>query len=59
MTVSGTAGAIHGIKEGREDRRKRGVYGVERKPIGPKSIKNLPHDVKEQFKMIKEKFKKK
>ena len=49
MTVSATAGAIHGIKEGREDRRKRGVYGVERKPIGPKSIKNLPHDVKKEF----------
>jgi len=59
LTVSGTAGGIHGIKEGREDRRKRGVYGVGRKEIRPKSIKNLPHDVKEQFKMIKEKFKKK
>ena len=59
MTVSGTAGGVMGIREGKEEARKRGVYGVERKPIGPKSIKNLPHDVKEQFKTIKEKFKKK
>ena len=59
MTGAGTVGAISGAREGTKERKKRGVYGVERKRIRPKSIKNLPHDVKEQFKMIKEKFKKK
>ena len=59
MAGAATTGAELGVKDAKEDIRKRGVYGVERKPIGPKSIKNLPHDVKEQFKTIKEKFKKK
>ena len=59
MTGAAVAGGALGVKDAKEEIRKRGVYGVERKRIRPKSIKNLPHDVKEQFKMIKEKFKKK
>ena len=56
MAVSGTAGAVSGIKSGVEEVRKRGVYGVERKDVGPKS---LYKDIKAAGKKIKKKFTKK
>jgi len=56
MAVAGTAGAIMGIKDAEEAKRKRGVYGVERKDVGPKS---LIQDVKAAGKKIKKKFTKK
>ena len=52
MTVAATAGAVAGVKEGREEVRKRGVYGVERKDVGPKS---LLKDIKSGIKQIKKK----
>ena len=56
MTVAAGAGARMGIKDAKEAIRKRGVYGVERKDVGSKS---LIQDVKAAGKKIKEKFKKK
>ena len=52
MTVAAGAGAVLGIKDAEEDIRKRGVYGVERKDVGPKSIYK---DIKKAIKKVKEK----
>ena len=56
MAVGATAGAVLGVKDAKEAIRKRGVYGVERKDVGPKS---LIADIKAAGKKIKKKFKKK
>ena len=56
MAVGATAGAVLGIKDAKEAIRKRGVYGVERKDVGPKS---LIQDIKGAGKKIKKKFTKK
>ena len=56
MVVAGYAGARMGIKDAEEAKRKRGVYGVERKDVGPKS---LYKDIKAAGKKIKKKFTKK
>ena len=56
MTVAAGAGARMGIKDAQEAIRKRGVYGVERKDVGPKS---LIADIKAAGKKIKKKFTKK
>ena len=56
MAVAGVAGARMGIKDAQEEIRKRGVYGVERKDVGPKS---LIKDIKAAGKKIKKKFTKK
>ena len=56
MAVAGTAGGISGIKDAKEAIRKRGVYGVERKDVGSKS---LVQDIKAAGKKIKKKFTKK
>ena len=56
MVVAGYAGARMGIKDAEEAKRKRGVYGVERKDVGPKS---LIKDIKAAGKKIKKKFTKK
>ena len=56
MAVAGTAGAIAGAKDAKEDIRKRGVYGVGRKDVGPKS---LIQDIKVAGKKIKKQFRKK
>jgi len=53
---AGTAGAYLGAKDAQEAIRKRGVYGVGRKDVGPKS---LIQDVKAAGKKIKKKFTKK
>ena len=50
MTVAGTVGAISGAREGTKERRKRGVYGVERKRIRAKS---LYKDIKKVIKKVK------
>ena len=56
MTVAAGAGAVLGVKDAKETIRKRGVYGVERKDVGPKS---LIQDIKGAGKKIKKKFTKK
>jgi len=56
MAGAGTAGAYSGAKDAQEAIRKRGVYGVGRKDVGPKS---LLQDVKAAGKKIKKKFTKK
>ena len=56
MTVAAGAGAVSGVKSGMEAIRKRGVYGVGRKDVGPKS---LIQDIKGAGKKIKKKFTKK
>ena len=56
MAVAGVAGARMGIKDAQEEIRRRGVYGVGRKDVGPKS---LIQDVKAAGKKIKKKFTKK
>ena len=56
MTVAAGVGAKMGMEEARENIRKRGVYGVERKDVGPKS---LLKDIKSGIKKVKEKIKKK
>ena len=56
MAVAGTAGVVLGVKDAKEEIRKRGVYGVERKDVGPKS---LIQDIKGAGKKIKKKFTKK
>ena len=50
MTVAGTVGYISGAREGTKERKKRGVQGVERKPIRPPSIYK---DIKKVIKKIK------
>ena len=52
MTVAGTVGAISGAREGTKERRKRGVYGVERKRIRAKS---LYKDIKKVIKKVTKK----
>ena len=56
MAGAGTAGAYLGAKDAQEAIRKRGVYGVGRKDVGPKS---LIQDIKGAAKKIKKKFTKK
>jgi len=56
MVVAGYAGARMGIKDAEEAKKKQGVYGVERKNVGPKS---LIKDIKAAGKKIKKKFTKK
>ena len=56
MTGAAVAGGALGVKDAKEDIRKRGVYGVERKDVGPKS---LLKDIKSGIKKVKEKIKKK
>ena len=56
MTVAAGAGAVLGVKDAQEAIRKRGVYGVGRKDVGPKS---LIQDIKGAGKKIKKKFTKK
>ena len=56
MAVSGTAGGVLGAKDAKEEIRKRGVYGVGKKDVGPKS---LIQDIKAAGKKIKKKFTKK
>jgi len=43
-------GGALGVHDAKEDIRKRGVYGVERKDVGPKSIYK---DIKKAIKKIK------
>ena len=52
MTVAAGAGAALGVHDAKEEIRKRGVYGVERKDVGPKS---LLKDIKSGIKQIKKK----
>ena len=52
MTVAAGLGTKMGMEDARENIRKRGVYGVERKDVGPKSIYK---DIKKVIKKIKEK----
>ena len=56
MTVAAGAGAALGVHDAKKEIRKRGVYGVERKDVGPKS---LLKDIKSGIKKVKEKIKKK
>ena len=56
MAGAATVGAALGVHDAKEDIRKRGVYGVERKDVGPKS---LLKDIKSGIKKVKEKIKKK
>ena len=56
MGVGATAGAVMGIKDAQEEIRRRGVYGVGRKDVGPKS---LIQDIKVAGKKIKKQFRKK
>ena len=56
MAVAGVAGDRMGIKDAQEEIRRRGVYGVGRKDVGPKS---LIQDIKAAGKKIKKKFTKK
>ena len=53
MAVGATAGAVMGVKDAQEEIRRRGVYGVGRKDVGPKS---LTEDIKAAGKKIKKKF---
>jgi len=57
MTVAAGAGARMGIKDAEEEKKKMTHAAGQRPP--PKSLKELPGDIKKQFKTIKEKFKKK
>ena len=50
MTVAVGVGAALGVKDAKEDIRKRGVYGVGRKDVGPKSIYK---DIKKVIKKVK------
>ena len=52
MTGAAVAGGALGIHDAKEEIRKRGVYGVERKDVGPKSIYK---DIKKAIKKVKEK----
>ena len=52
MTGAAVAGGALGVHDAKKDIRKRGVYGVERKDVGPKSIYK---DIKKVIKKIKEK----
>jgi len=52
MTGAAVAGGALGVHDAKEEIRKRGVYGVERKDVGPKSIYK---DIKKVIKKIKEK----
>ena len=52
MTVAAGAGVALGVHDAKKDIRKRGVYGVERKDVGPKSIYK---DIKKAIKKVKEK----
>ena len=52
MTVAAGAGAALGVHDATEEIRKRGVYGVERKDVGPKS---LLKSIKSGIKQIKKK----
>ena len=56
MMVAAGVGAKMGMEDARENIRKRGVYGVGRKDVGPKS---LIQDIKAAGKKIKKKFTKK
>ena len=56
MAGAATIGAYTGAKDAQEEIRRRGVYGVERKDVGPKS---LIKDIKAAGKKIKKKFTKK
>ena len=48
MTGAATAGAALGVHDAKEEIRKRGVYGVERKDVGPKSLlKNIKSGIKQ------------
>ena len=51
MAGAVAAGAVLGVKDAKETIRKRGVYGVERKDVGPKS---LLKDIKSGIKKVKE-----
>ena len=57
MTVAAGAGARMGIKDALEERRQRTHAAGQVPP--PRSLKELPGDIKKQFKTVKEKFKKK
>jgi hypothetical protein len=50
MTVAVGAGAALGVHDAKKEIRKRGVYGVGRKDVGPKSIYK---DIKKVIKKIK------
>ena len=52
MTVAVGAGAALGVHDAKKEIRKRGVYGVERKDVGPKS---LLKSIKSGIKQIKKK----
>jgi len=52
MTVAVVAGGALGIKDAKEEIRKRGVYGAGRKDVGPKSIYK---DIKKVIKKVKKK----
>ena len=56
MAGAATTGAGLGAKDAQEEIRRRGVYGVGRKDVGPKS---LIKDIKAAGKKIKKKFTKK
>ena len=56
LGVAGTAGGVLGVKDAKEEIRKRGVYGVGRKDVGAKS---LLKDIKSGLKKVKEKITKK
>ena len=57
MAVAAGAGARMGIKDALEERRQRTHAAGQVPP--PRSLKELPGDIKKQFKTVKEKFKKK
>jgi len=57
MAVAAGAGARMGIKDALEERRRRTHAAGQVAP--QRSLKELPGDIKKQFKTIKEKFKKK
>jgi len=50
MTVAVGAGAALGVHDAKKEIQKRGVYGVERKDVGPKSIYK---DIKKVIKKVK------
>ena len=50
MTGAAVAGGALGVHDAKEEIRKRGVYGVERKDVGPKSIYK---DIKKVIKKVK------
>ena len=52
MAGAATVGAALGVHDAKEEIRKRGVYGVERKDVGPKS---LLKSIKSGIKQIKKK----